>query len=124
MGLDQYARWTDGTKDEYGDERQEDFKYWRKTNHIQNWMQRLYAEKTGDNDPQNFNCVQVEITYADLLKFITDVKEGNTQCTDGFFFGVGYDTSDPDVVEEDLRFAADCFFHLMMGRKVFYSSWW
>jgi hypothetical protein len=117
MGLDQYAKWTQG-------ETETEFKYWRKTNHIQNWFQKLYAEKTGDTNPENFNCVKVEIDFEVLQRFITDVKENKMQCTEGFFFGYMYDTNDPEVVEDDLKFASNCFFHLLMDRKVFYSSWW
>ena len=124
MGLDQYANWTDGVGDEEGNTVKNEFKYWRKTSHIQDFFQKIYAEKTGDTDPSNFNCVEVQIDFTVLNRFITAVKTNNMTPVDGFFFGGGYDTNDPDVVESDLKFAADCFFHLLMGRKVTYSSWW
>jgi len=126
MGLDQYARWTassDVNADDAYDNGDE-FKYWRKCSHIQNWFQKIYAEKTGDTDAMNFNCVKVEIDFELLNRFITDVKTNQMQCVDGFFFGGSYDTNHPDIVEEDLRFACDCMFHLLMGRKVYYTSWW
>ncbi len=119
MGLDQYARWTNTESAE-----PEEFKYWRKCSHIQNWFQKIYAEKTGITDPSEFNCVDVKIDFDVLNRFITDVKENKMQCTDGFFFGHSYDTSDPDIVSEDLRFACDCFYHLLMGHEIEYSSWW
>ena len=124
IGLDQYAKWTDSKPNEEGVIEQHDFKYWCKTDHIQDFFQKIYAEKTGDTDPTNFNCEPVEIDFDVLNRFMTAVKTNNMKTVDGFFFGGDYDPSHPDVVEEDLKFAADCFFHLMMGRKVTYSSWW
>ena len=124
IGLDQYANWTNGSTNEDGDIEKHQFKYWRKTSHIQDFFQKIYAEKTGDNDPNNFNCVEVEIDFDLLNRFITAVKSNSMTPVNGFFFGGGYDASHPDVVEEDLKFASDCFFHLLMGRKVTYSSWW
>jgi hypothetical protein len=116
MGLDQYAKWTDTEGNT------EEFKYWRKTSHIQNFFQKVYAEKTGDTDPSNFNCVSVEIDFTVLNQFITDVMQNQMHTVDGFFFGQSYDTS--GYKEDDLKFATDCMFHLLMGRKVEYSSWW
>ena len=121
MGLDQSARWTEnGASSEDNTE----FKYWRKTSHIQDFFQKVYAEKTGITDPGEFNCVSVEIDWGVLNKFITAVKTNSMTTVDGFFFGGTYDVSSPEQVEDDLKFASDCFFHLLMGRKVFYSSWW
>lgn len=124
MGLDQYANWTDGTKDEDGCLIQNEFKYWRKTSHIQNFFQKIWAEQTGIVAESAFNCEYVEITKEILDKFVEAVKNKEMQPVDGFFFGSTYDPSNSSVIEDDLRFAADCFFHLSMGRKVFYTSWW
>lgn len=116
MGLDQYAKWTNSEGNT------EDFKYWRKTSHIQNWMQQLYAKKTGVTDPSEFNCVSVDLTEQDIMQFVKDVKENKMQCVQGFFFGYTYDPSEDK--HEDLRFAADALVHIWMGNKVEYSSWW
>jgi hypothetical protein len=123
MGLDQYARWTDSAEHSLQEDAV-DFKYWRKCSHIQDFFQKLYAEQTGDTDPSNFNCQQVEITFDVLDKFIKAIKNKELKPVDGFFFGGGYDPSHPEIAEDDLKFACDCFFHLLMNRKVWYSSWW
>lgn len=127
MGLDQRAYWTDGTTeiDSYtGKERlvENDFKVWRKRSHIQDWMQRLYAKKTGITDPSEFNCVDVVLTKDDVAELIKDIGEGNMQCVSGFFFGGKYDTS--ECKEDDMKFAMECQKHIMLGRTVMYSSWW
>jgi hypothetical protein len=124
MGLDQYANWTDGTTDEQGNLKKEEFMYWRKTSHIQDFFQKIYAEKTGDTDPSNFNCVSVEIDFDVLNRFITAVKNKQMKPVGGFFFGCSYDPGTEEYIEQDLKFASECFFHLLMGRKVEYSSWW
>lgn len=41
MGLDQYAKWTDGTQDENGEIVSNEFKYWRKRSHIQDMIQPI-----------------------------------------------------------------------------------
>lgn len=124
MDLDQYANWTDGSTDEQGTLKEEEFMYWRKTSHIQDFFQKIYAEKTGDTDPSNFNCVSVEIDFDVLNRFITAVKTKQMKPVGGFFFGCSYDPSTEEYIEQDLKFASECFFHLLMGRKVEYSSWW
>lgn len=123
MGLDQYANWTDGSADEQGSLKKE-FMYWRKTSHIQDFFQKIYAEKTGDTNPSNFNCVSVEIDFDVLNRFITAVKNKQMKPVGGFFFGCSYDPGTEEYIEQDLKFASECFFHLLMGRKVEYSSWW
>jgi len=125
MGLDQYAEWTEAEHDPESEETTYiEFKYWRKASHIQDFFQKIYAEKTGITDPYEFNCVKVEIDYDVLNRFITAVKTNAMTPVGGFLFGAKYDANASDVVESDLRFAADCFFHLLMGRRVWYKSSW
>lgn len=125
MGLDAYAKWTDGSIDVQSETSvHEEFKTWRKCSHIHNFFQKEYADATGITDPTEFNCVNQPIDFAVLNRFVTAVKTNSNTAVGGFFFGAEYDTTHPDIVEDDLRFAADCFFHLLMGRKVYYSSWW
>lgn len=127
MGLDQRSYWVDGTMQINtwdGKERlvENDFKVWRKCSHIQDWMQRLYAKKTGITDPHEFNCVSVILTKDDVALLIKDIDEGNMQCVSGFFFGGAYDVSEQK--EDDMEFAVQCLKHIMLGRTVMYSSWW
>jgi len=124
MGLDQYANWTDGTTDEQGSLKKERIYVLAQTSHIQDFFQKIYAEKTGDTDPSNFNCVSVDIDFDVLNRFITAVKNKQMKPVDGSFFGCSYDPSTEEHIEQDLKFASECFFHLLMGRKVEYSSWW
>lgn len=125
MGLDQYAEWTEAGHDPESEETiYTEFKYWRKVSHIQDFFQKIYAEKTGITDPCEFNCVKVEIDYDVLNRFIRAVKTNGMTPVGGFFFGGKYDANASDVVESDLRFAADCFFHILMGRRVWYRSSW
>lgn len=120
MGLDQYAGRI--VKNLSGTEHAEEFFYWRKQNHIQNWMQKLYAKKTGVDSPDDFNCVSVELTKEDILHFIDDAVNQRMKCTDGFFFGYVYDPY--HSIESDMEFAGKALAEIAMGNKVVYSSWW
>ncbi len=120
MGLDQTAEWI--STNEQGEEVSDTFQRWRKHSHIQNWMQKLYAKKTGIDNASEFNCVGVELTKEDILQFIEDVNNDKLQCVDGFFFGCSYDTM--LCRDEDIDFACEALKHVFLGKKVVYSSWW
>lgn len=127
MGLDMYCHWTDGSTEIDSHTGKEElvknqFQYWRKHNHMHDWMQRLFAKKTGITDPHEFNCVSVIITHEDAVQLLRDIIAGNMQCTQGFFFGSEYDVS--ECKEEDMDFAMECQKHILLGRTVMYSSWW
>ena len=116
MGLDQFAhlRRADGTEDR-------EFAYWRKHPSLQGWMQRLYAEKTGVDDPDEFNCVEVELTVEDLDSLERNVRSGSLPATSGFFFGSGADDYYRDY---DLAFVDRARQELASDGVIVYTSWW
>lgn len=128
MGLDMYAfrRKADATEttdeDGYTSIAQDELFYWRKHHDLHGWMQRLYAERTGIEDPTEFNCVDVELTLEDLARLERDVVLDLLPETTGFFFG----NNPPDMESKanDMLFIAKARAAIAMGEKVFYSSWW
>ncbi len=138
MGLDQYAYIASraGQREEYYEsatfdpERKEfvndkvtepqELAYWRKHPNLQGWMEALYRAKGGTDE---FNCVEIELTWEDVDMLEYDIKNGhisNLQ-TKGFFFGR---PSDDYYKEHDLKFCIDAKAELFLGRKVFYNSSW
>lgn len=137
MGLDMYA-WSvpteirDGLLGEDGYTLPEDLAeagvdtdlaYWRKHHHLHGWMQRLYAEKTGNDDEFSFNCVYVELTADDLDRLEKAIINNELTPTSGFFFGshTEYEADDRDA---DLRFLINARAEIDAGRHVLYHSWW
>ena len=123
MGLDQYAnaRKGEATIDEDGYKQWADtyeLAYWRKHPNLQGFMEALYIAKGGTDE---FNCVDVELTDADLDRLEADIKGNNLPDTGGFFFG---SNSDDSYKEGDLDFIHDAREHLSMGYKIMYTSWW
>ena len=127
MGLDMFAstRKTmpltpinfDTSEEELADA---DLFYWRKHPNLHGWMQRLYVEKGGSSDPDEFNCVSVVLTAADLDRLEADVKGNNLPETRGFFFG----QSTPEDRPRDLKFIAKARAAIERGEIVFYHSRW
>ena len=133
MGLDQYAftaakEVADGkdTDFEYCDE-QGDYKrsvvkiaQWRKFNHLEGFMAKLYADKGGEKD--SFNCACVRLDMKDLTELTAQLDTGKLQPTEGFFFG------EPDLYPEDVvslkKFIDEAAAALNDGKIVFYRSWW
>jgi len=139
MGLDQYAYARKGepkietSEIEYTDaegntqkethkevifEDQMELAYWRKHPNLQGWMEQLWRDKGNEGE---FNCVDVELTDADLDRLEADIKSNNLPETGGFFFG---SNSDDSYKEGDLGFVHDAREHLSMGYKIVYTSWW
>lgn len=123
MGLDQFAYRRPGSLpkavdfDRIGDAETE-IHYWRKHPNLQGWMRALYVEKGGSQD--DFNCVPVELTLADLDRLESDVKCRALPPTTGFFFG----QSDGSEIDDDLTFIAKARTVIAEGDSVFYTSWW
>jgi hypothetical protein len=92
--------------------------YWRKHPNLQGWMEQLWREKGGEGE---FNCVDVELTAADLEKLEQDIDYGDLPETEGFFFG---NPSDDRYREGDLEFIRTAREHMEMGYKIVYTSWW
>ena len=99
-------------------EDQMEISYWRKHPCLQGWMENLWHEKGGEGE---FNCVEVELTAADLEKLEQDIEDNSLPLTEGFFFGLPKDHESKDYDLEFIRTARE---HLSMGYKIVYTSWW
>ena len=123
MGLDQYAtaRRGEAKTDDEGFTYYEDsieLSYWRKHPNLQGWMEELYHEKGGS---QEFNCVDLELTLADLEALEESLDEEALPETAGFFFGT--DSSD-HYAEQDRECIREARAAIKQGYTVVYSSWW
>lgn len=92
--------------------------YWRKHPNLQGWMEDLWREKGGEGE---FNCVDVELTAADLEKLEYDLRFDQLPPTEGFFFG---GDSDDHYREADQEFIRGARQYLSDGYKIVYTSWW
>lgn len=137
MGLDMYAYRIDSkyaqylpnaTADKLGqdilDEISEgsvEIAYWRKHNRLHGWFAKEYANVSGDDNPRNFNCVNLIIT-PEMLERLEDAyfNDGYPE-TSGFFFG--YD-SDGWYEEEDWAFICATRRAIKQGYTVYYFAWW
>ena len=99
-------------------EEEHEVAYWRKHPNLQGWMENLWHEKGGEGE---FNCVEVELTAADLEKLEQDIEDNSLPLTEGFFFGLPKDHESKDYDLEFIRTARE---HLSMGYKIVYTSWW
>ena len=123
MGLDQYAtaRRGEAKTDDEGFTYYEDsieLSYWRKHPNLQGWMEELYHEKGGS---QEFNCVDLELTLADLEALEESLDEEALPETAGFFFG---SNADDHYAEQDREFIREARAAIKQGYTVIYNSWW
>ena len=123
MGQDQYAtaRRGEAKTDDEGFTYYEDsieLSYWRKHPNLQGWMEELYHEKGGS---QEFNCVDLELTLADLEALEESLDEEALPETAGFFFGT--DSGDY-YAEQDREFIREARAAIKQGYTVIYNSWW
>ena len=123
MGLDQYATARRGEPSTDADgytyyEDSMELAYWRKHPNLQGWMENLWREKGGEGE---FNCVDVELTAADLEWLEADIEGAELPETQGFFFG---GNSDDYYKEGDLEFIREARAAIKQGYTVVYNSWW
>jgi hypothetical protein len=103
-------------------ENEEQLGYFRKVNWLHNYMQHLYAGRTGIDDPREFNCVHVVLDYDTLCDLQADIYNSNIVGVQGFFFG---DTQVyPEQKLQVLEVIAKAIFALSQGKTVTYGSWW
>ena len=140
MGLDQYmyVAAKAGAYDEYYEdgnyEKAEDdptklskpreLGYRRKHPNLHGWMERLWLSKNASNPPprnQDFNNIELELSWEDLDMLEADVTAGNLPITRGFFFG---EDQDEEYKEQDLAFIKKAKAEVFLGLKVFYNSSW
>lgn len=95
--------------------------YRRKHGDLHGWMQKLYASKTGVDEADEFNRIEVELTYDDVKALEDAVRHKQLPHTEGFFFGKG---NTDRYYEDDLQFCVDAKAEIFLGFKVFYSSSW
>lgn len=121
MGLDMYACTINREPPRPVDFKADDaveIHYWRKHPNLHGWMERLYREKGGKDD--SFNCVNLQLTRADLDALDDAIRSRSLPSTSGFFFG----ESDGSEADDDLQFVAKAREAIAAGLTVFYSSWW
>ena len=99
------------------------FEYWRKHHHLHGWMQKLYAEKTGIDNPSTFNCVYVKLTEDDLKRLADDILNNRLVPTQGFFFGSHTEYHGDDMAK-DMGFIGKAMAQVLQGNIVLYHSWW
>lgn len=121
MGLDMYAHTTaeqPAAPVDFHVEVASNIHYWRKHPNLHGWMEQLYRTKGGVE--AHFNCVNLELTAADIDQLEADIRGHRLPTTSGFFFG----NSDGTEAADDLTFVAKARKALASGLTVFYSSWW
>ena len=96
------------------------FAYWRKFNHLHGWMENLYYDKGGNEEP--FNCANVRLNADDLDKLEQALDEDALEHTPGFFFGA--EEIHPDDVADTRTFITQARAALANGVAVFYDCWW
>jgi len=125
MGLDQYAytRNTDYTNC---------VAQWRKHARLQEFMERLWVEKTG-TPAQDFggegglNNEFMELDEGDIEKLAQAIATDYSEyfCEGGFFYGHQFqEESVQENKENDLAFVEEAKKALADGEKVYYSCWW
>ena len=126
MGLDQYAFRVNSAGE------RSEIAYWRKHNRLQGWMKSLYTKKGG---MEEFNCVDVELGWDDIVQLEQDITNRSLPHTQGSFFGNDSYGIAPDVVQprdngmygdlqNDLKFCESAKVALDCNVKVIYYSWW
>lgn len=101
----------------------EEVSYWRKHNALHHWFEE-YAIRHGIvENAGDFNCVEVPLTLDLLYELEYDIREGNLEPTEGFFFG-GTDYDPKEEMERDLAEIAKARKRIEEGDEVFYTSWW
>jgi hypothetical protein len=149
MGLDMYAYAAANEKqyDEYWNEgywdndsnqfvseitKPKELAYWRKHPNLHGWFEQEWrsnqysaqpvdASEPVEPDTDQFNGVQLEITWDMLERLEYDVKNGELPETSGFFFG---SNADADYYKQDLEFIKTARAELFLGLRVFYNSSW
>jgi len=115
---------------------------WRKHNRLQGWMEDLWEAKGRPNRKddngeviEEFNCVELQLTRADLYALEDDILEMNMPEVGGFFWGDdSYSWTDDDGKpypdneyyhkEQDLNFVTEAHKMLDKGYRVFYTCWY
>lgn len=122
MGLDQYAY----TRNENTKPSEAEPKFiWRKHAKLQEWMEQLFLEKTGQTS-EKLNCGELELNSADIEDLEALVNDrALPESPGGFFFGHQFqDEAAEDNRSQDLGFCAWALSEFNKGNRVYYSCWW
>ena len=100
--------------------------YWRKHPNLHGWMEQLWMRQgrpgvNPDAQYQDFNGIELELTWDDLMDLEYDITHKSLPGTTGFFFG---DDSDDYYKQQDIEFVKQAKADLICGLKVFYNSSW
>jgi hypothetical protein len=106
--------------------------YWRKHPNLHGWFEQEWrsnhysvqpedASKPVNPDTDQFNGVQLEITWEMLERLESAVVNSKLPATSGFFFG---QDADEYYREQDLEFIRQARAELFLGLRVFYNSSW
>ena len=97
--------------------------YWRKHPNLHGWMAQLWLARKGNalRETDNFNGIELELTYDDLDELEYAVQNNRLPPTSGFFFG---EEADDYYKESDLKFVQEARAEMFLGLKVFYNSSW
>ena len=81
------------------------------------WLKK--AIRVAENT--QFNRVELELTWTDILDLEFSVTNQQLPSTQGFFFG---EDSDEEYYDRDLQFIEEAKAELFLGNKVWYHSSW
>jgi hypothetical protein len=86
-------------------------------------MAQLWLQREGNalRETDNFNGIELELTYEDLDDLEYDVQHNRLPATSGFFFG---EEADDYYKPSDLKFIQEARAEMFLGLKVFYNSSW
>lgn len=121
MGLDMTAYTTNETLTtdvDFDVEQHDILHYWCKHSNLHGWMEELYFAKGGRS--RFFNCTNLGLSMADVLRLETAISNDALPSTSGFFFGKSYG----DEKDGDLNFICKARTAIEDGKRVFYRPWW
>lgn len=104
-------------------DRPRELAYWRKHPNLHGWMAQLWVKREGNalRDTNNFNGIELELSWNDLDDLERVIKKRKLPETSGFFFG---NNADKHYYHDDLAFIRKAKAETFMGLKVFYNSSW
>ena len=117
MGLDQYAFTADRNQNP-------EF-YWRKHAKLQEFMEQLWINRTGQG-ADALNCNKLELQAEDITTLQAMIERNELpDSPGGFFYGHQFqEESASEYRDRDLEFCQWARAILRTRQKVFYSCWW
>jgi hypothetical protein len=95
--------------------------YRRKHSDLHGWMFQRWQARYPGGHPDDFNCVEFELTWDDITALEKAVTERSLPETNGFFFGSGK----PERYRaQDLEFCQNAKADIFLGIRVFYLGSW